>query len=318
MDYLHATVPDGTESNMSAVHLPGEVPAMTFARAVAENLSATLWVEALHLDTGSGMALRLTLRIAGQSVDALMAWRAGRFELFLGGRRDPLRRSGLARYANGLLAALIDRGSASELATLAEHQAAERLAETIAFGGTHAACERAGVDVDDVGYRCAQCGGLDVDAAVGAVPASPRNRCVSCRGVVADAPTPPIRKTARRRTRPTGVQAELLPRPESLTHASGEFDTPARWIVHRALQLVASGRYVRRWGEQTIYVHDPDEPWRPIDGEEARGYALLAAAHLLSSETAFHVQTDDGPREVFRITLNQDGQQLHRRWTGLR
>jgi hypothetical protein len=86
----------------------------------------------------------------------------------------------------------------------------------------------------------------------------------------------------------------------------------ARWLGHRALQLVAAGRYVR-WGEPTVYIHSLDEPWLPIEGEEARSYALLADAHLLSSESAFHVHTADGPHEVVRITLNSDGLRLHER-----
>lgn len=218
MDYTHATVPDGTDSRLTAQHQPDEQPALTFARAVVEQVSVTLWVTALDVDTSSGIAVRLTTRITGQAVDAVLAWRAGRFDLFLAGRRDPLRRSGLARHADGRLGALIDHDGAPELAALAEHEAAERLAETIVFGGTHAACERAGIHLDDVVYRCAQCGGLDVDAAVGAVPASVRNRCASCRrGIVTQ---PPARKSARRRQRPAGVQGELFPRSEPVNRPS--------------------------------------------------------------------------------------------------
>jgi hypothetical protein len=225
VDYTHATVPDGTDGNLPAQHLPGELPALTFARAVAEQVSATLWVTALDLDTSCGITVRLTTRIAGQSVDALLAWRAGRFDLFLAGRRDPLRRSGLAQHADGPLAALIGQEVTQELALLAEHEAAERLADTIVFGGTYSACERAGIPPDDVVYRCAQCGGLDVDAALCAVPASPRNRCAACRGVVADPPPPPARKTARRRTRPESVQTELFARSEPDARPSGEFES---------------------------------------------------------------------------------------------
>ncbi|MFC6094372.1 hypothetical protein [Saccharothrix lopnurensis] len=92
----------------------------------------------------------------------------------------------------------IDHRGTPEPAALAEHEAAERLAETVVSGGTHAARERAGVHLGHVADRCAQYGDLDGDAAVGVVPASTRNRCPACRGVVTDTPPPPARMTVQR------------------------------------------------------------------------------------------------------------------------
>lgn len=318
MSYAHATVPPDTNSELPGAHQPGEPAAATLARAIVAHLAEKVWVPDLGWESnGVTATARLTVAAAGTRIPVMLSWRAGQFTLVIDGRRDPLRHGGLAHRAEHL-ATLVADTTAVTAEQLAEQHVAERLAATIAYAGTFAACERTGAELDLLTYQCAQCGDVDFTAAAGGPTHLASHRCPVCRGVVAPAApaAPALVWRPRPRHRPRSVQQELLDAQAlPVSQAQQHYGPLADWPPHRLLQQITQGRFTV-WRENVYEVVEGHRHHTiPPDPDDTALIGRLRRAGLVRVGLWFFADVDGQSRETHLLDLTRDGWRVFRRWT---
>lgn len=322
MSYTHAAVPPDTDSTLPHAHQPGESAAATLTRAVVAHLASQVWVPTLGWETNGVIATaRITIAAAGIRVPVALTWRAGQFTLTIDDRRDPLRHSQLAHRAEHLAGLVIDT-TATTVADLAAQRVAERLADTIVYGGLYIACERSGADPDLLIHQCAQCGDIDFTAAAGGETTLAGHRCPVCRGLT----TPPASIAAstprtRRRRRPQPVQEELFDAQVLPVSRAQQHHGPlADWPPHRLLQQITQDRFTT-W-DGVLYEVTVDENGQhhtvPAVPRDAELIGRLRAVGLVNVGLWLFADVDGHIRETRPLSLSSDGWTALRRWAALR